>query len=121
MFTEGIGAQRFHGRILLLVNEHSASASEMVAAFAAESSSAPLAGAKTPGRVVGANSFKVGQGFRVVLPVAAYHYVGWPVFEGAGVTPSMMLPFIPESTRAGIDSRLISAVELAQTGQLLPR
>ena len=36
LFTEGLGPQNFHGRIVVLVNEHSASASEMVAAFAAE-------------------------------------------------------------------------------------
>jgi carboxyl-terminal processing protease len=69
VFTEGIGPQLFHGRVLLLVNEHSASASEMVAAFAEESRSGILAGMKTPGRVVGANSFKVGHGYRVALPV----------------------------------------------------
>jgi C-terminal processing protease CtpA/Prc len=37
LFTEGLGS-KFHGRIAMLVNEHSASASEMVAAFAAEES-----------------------------------------------------------------------------------
>ena len=39
LFTEGLGPQKFHGRIVVLVNEHSASASEMVAAFAAENQS----------------------------------------------------------------------------------
>ena len=36
VFTETLGAQRHHGRVVLLVNEHSASAAEMVAAFASE-------------------------------------------------------------------------------------
>src|SRR5437867_5638776 len=34
--TEGLGPQRFHGRVIILVNEHTASAGEMVAAFAEE-------------------------------------------------------------------------------------
>jgi C-terminal processing protease CtpA/Prc len=113
VFTEAIGPQRFHGRVLLLMNEHSASASEMVAAFAAESNSGPLAGTKTPGRVVGANSFKVGQGFRVALPVVAYHTWGGQVLEGTGVHPSVQIPFNPASTRAGGDNQLTAALELA--------
>src|SRR6202022_4230013 len=34
--TEGLGQRRFHGRVVLLVNEHTASAGEMVSAFAEE-------------------------------------------------------------------------------------
>jgi len=113
IFTEGSGPQRFHRRVLFLINEHSASASEMVAAFAAESSSGPLAGVKTPGRVVGANSFKVGHGFRVALPVVAYHTWRGQVLEGAGVHPSVQLPFNPLSARAGRDDQLTAAAELA--------
>src|SRR5216684_5186006 len=36
LVTEGLGERRFHGRVVLLVNEHTASAGEMVAAFAEE-------------------------------------------------------------------------------------
>jgi C-terminal processing protease CtpA/Prc len=36
VYTEALGAQPHHGRVVLLVNEHSASAAEMVAAFASE-------------------------------------------------------------------------------------
>jgi C-terminal processing protease CtpA/Prc len=114
VFTEALGPQRFHGRVLLLVNEHSASASEMVAAFAAESSSGPLAGTKTPGRVVGATSFKVGHGFRVALPVVAYYTWGGQVLEGTGVHPSVRIPFNPVSTRAGEDDQLTTAVEFVR-------
>ena len=35
--TEGLGQRRFHGRVVMLVNEHTASAGEMVPAFAEES------------------------------------------------------------------------------------
>ena len=36
VFTEALGAQRHHGHVAMLVNEHSASAAEMVAAFASD-------------------------------------------------------------------------------------
>jgi C-terminal processing protease CtpA/Prc len=70
--TEGLGVQPFQGRVALLINEHSVSSSEMVAAFAAENKLATLVGTKTPGRLTGASSFPVGHGYRVALPVSAY-------------------------------------------------
>jgi C-terminal processing protease CtpA/Prc len=83
VFTEGIGAQKHHGKTVLLVNEHSASASEMVAAFASENRLATLVGNKTPGRLTGANSFKVGYGYRVALPVVQYRTWKETVLEGS--------------------------------------
>src|SRR5206468_6276121 len=47
LVTEGLGGQMFHGKIALLINEHSASASEMVAAFAADNGLAKIVGSKT--------------------------------------------------------------------------
>lgn len=49
VFTEALGKARHHGRVALLVSEHSASAAEMVAAFASEYRLATLVGVKTPG------------------------------------------------------------------------
>src|SRR5690348_13005636 len=101
VFTEGRGANRLQGRIVLLVNEHSASASEMVAAFAATEGRLKIVGARTAGRVVGANSFKVGGGFRVTLPVAAYRTWDGTVLEGIGVAPTINVDFAPQATSDG--------------------
>ena len=49
VFTEALGARRHHGRVVLLVNEHSASAAEMVAAFASEYGLATLVGTQDAG------------------------------------------------------------------------
>jgi carboxyl-terminal processing protease len=46
--TEGLGPQKFQGRVIILVNEHTASAGEMVAAFAEEITSRPSSGPKLP-------------------------------------------------------------------------
>ena len=102
--TEGLGAQSFHGRIVVLVNQHSASASEMIAAFAAENKLATIVGEKTPGRVVGANSFKVGHGYRVAIPVVEYRTWVGTILEGRGVAPDVLEPFSPEAAWAGRDT-----------------
>lgn len=113
VYTEALGVQPFHGSIAMLVNEHSASASEMVAAFAQEGKLATLIGTKTPGKLVAATSFKVGHGYRVALPVA--HYFTWSGnnLESTGVTPEIIAPATPESLIAGADLALEAALEHA--------
>src|SRR5204862_7175293 len=88
VFTEAVGAQRHHGHVAMLVNEHSASAAEMVAAFAFEYRVATLVGAKTAGRLVATSAFKVGFGYRVALPVAAYFTWQGTNLEGRGLVPN---------------------------------
>jgi C-terminal processing protease CtpA/Prc len=43
---------KFHGRVVVLVNEHTAERGEMVAAFAEENQLATIVGTKTPGRLL---------------------------------------------------------------------
>jgi C-terminal processing protease CtpA/Prc len=40
--TEGLGPQPFHGRIVVLINEHTHSAAEMVASFAKQNHHATI-------------------------------------------------------------------------------
>jgi len=46
--TEGLGPQRFHGKIVMLVNEHSRGGSEMVAKFAQDNELAKIVGTRPP-------------------------------------------------------------------------
>jgi len=112
VFSEGLGGARHHGRVALLVNEHSASASEMVAAFASEYGLAHLVGVKTPGKLVAASSFKVGHGYRVALPVGAYFTWQGTKLEGRGVEPNTCVQLRPEDLAAGRDPQLDRALEL---------
>jgi C-terminal processing protease CtpA/Prc len=48
---------------LLLVDRHTASAAEMIVAFARENKLATIVGEKTAGRLLSATSVKVGNGF----------------------------------------------------------
>jgi hypothetical protein len=63
LVTEGLGSRRFHGRVVMIVNEHTASAGEMVAAFAEENNLATIVGVKTPGGLLSNSTFRVGHGY----------------------------------------------------------
>jgi hypothetical protein len=58
--TEGRGPRQFHGKIVVLINEHCAGAAEMVAQFAKENHLATLMGMKTSGRLNAHCTFKIG-------------------------------------------------------------
>jgi carboxyl-terminal processing protease len=111
--TENLGKQRFHGKVALLVNEHSASSCEMVAAFASENKLATIVGTKTPGRLLGAHSFRVGNGYRIALPVVAYYTWNGTFLEGRGVTPDVEEPFSVTAIRNGRDAQLQRAIDVA--------
>ena len=83
----------------------------MVAAFASEYRLATLIGAKTAGRLVATSAFKVGLGYRVVLPVAAYYTWRGANLEGHGVTPDIEEPLSPEAVWSGVDNQLNRAIE----------
>ena len=104
----------------MLVNEHSASAAEMVAGFASEYRLATLVGAKTAGRLVATSAFKVGFGYRVALPVAAYFTWKGTNLEGRGVVPDIEEPVSPQSLWSGKDNQLERALnsldQFARTG-----
>lgn len=110
LFSEGLGAARHHGRVAMLINEHSASATEMVAGFASEYGLAHLVGVKTPGKLVAASSFSVGSGYRVVLPVGTYYTWQGTKLEGRGVLPNTAEQLSPEGLAAGIDTQLDKAL-----------
>src|SRR5262252_1428470 len=101
--TEGLGPRRFHGRVVTLVNEHTASAGEMVAAFAQENGLATIVGTKTAGRLLSGSAFKAGFGYMVGVPVAAYLTWDGRLIEGKGVSPAVSIEMKPEQLLAGED------------------
>ena len=108
--TEGLGPQRFHGRVVILVNEHTASAGEMVAAFAEENGLATIVGTKTAARLLSGSTFKAGSGYIVGLPVAAYLTWQGSLIEGKGVTPSIHVELSPDHLLAGQDVQMQNAI-----------
>jgi len=91
--TEGLGPRPYHGRVAVLVNRHTTGAAEMVAQFAQERRLAVISGEKTPGRLVSRSAFKLGFGYRLVIPVAAYFSAKGNQIEGVGITPDIPIPW----------------------------
>jgi carboxyl-terminal processing protease len=112
--TEGLGERRFHGRVVLLVNEHTASAGEMVSAFAEENNLATIVGTKTPGRLLSGSAFKVGHGYILGLPVAAYLTWQGRMLENSGIVPKFSIELSRDALREGRDTQLETAVGVAK-------
>jgi C-terminal processing protease CtpA/Prc len=91
---------------VVLINEHTLSVGEMVAAFIAENHLATLVGTRTGGQVLGGGNFKVGHGFVLRLPAAAWYTWNGTVVEGVGVPPHVEIPLSPVELRAGCDIQL---------------
>ena len=112
--TEGLGKQPFHGRIVLLVDRHTASAAEMIVAFARENKLATIVGEKTAGRLLSATSVKVGNGFRLALPTGAYYTWRGSILEGTPIEPDELIEFDWRQRRIGGDIQLERAAALLE-------
>ncbi len=115
--TEGLGRKPFHGRIVLLVNRHTASAAEMIVAFARENNLATIIGEKTAGRLLSATSVKVGNGFRLALPTGAYYTWKGTVLEGTPIEPDQTIEFDWRDRRLGADRQLDYAMASLREGK----
>lgn len=115
LVTEGLGSKPFHGRIVMLVNEHTLSAGEMVAAFAKENGLAKIVGIRSGGQVLGGANFKVGHGFVLRFPAAGWYTWRGDIVEGRGVGPDVNVPLSLEGLRRGGDSQLEAAIETVET------
>ncbi|MGH9440525.1 MAG: S41 family peptidase, partial [Terriglobia bacterium] len=111
LLTQGLGPQPFHGRVAILVNEWTNSAAEMLTAFAAESKSATIIGAKTAGNVLGAVNVKVGHGYWLRLPVFGWYTAHGTCVEGQGITPDIPVKVEPDELSAGVDRQLEIALK----------
>jgi C-terminal processing protease CtpA/Prc len=115
LVTEGLGPKPFHGRVVMLVNEHTLSAGEMVAAFAKENRLARIVGTRTGGQVLGGANFAVGHGFVIRFPAAGWYSWSGAVVEGCGVQPDIDVPLSIDALRHGKDNQLEAAVAEVQT------
>jgi carboxyl-terminal processing protease len=115
LYTEALGDRPWHGHTAILVDEHTAGAAEMVAQFAQENHLATIVGMKTSGRLVTRRASKLGFGYRLVIPIAAYVSARGAQIEGAGVTPDISIPWSFEDGGAGADTQLQGAIETLST------
>ena len=112
LLTQGLGAQPFHNRIVVLVNEWTNSAAEMIANFAVENRLATIIGQKTRGNVLGAANFKVGSGYWLRLPVFGWFTSKGCSLDGNGVDPDALVEISPEALADGQDNQMTKAVDI---------
>ena len=117
LLTQGLGTQPFHNRIVVLVNEWTNSAAEMVANFATENGLATIVGQKTRGNVLGAANFKVGSGYWLRLPVFGWFTSKGRSLEGNGVDPDVLVEVSPDALAAGQDNQMAKAIEILNAVQ----
>ena len=115
LVTEGLGPQPFHRRTVVLINENTHSAAEMVASFAKENRLAKLVGTRTAGEVLGGANFKLPSGYVLRMPVASWYTWKGECIEGKGVEPDVPVVNTPESLAAGVDTQLEKALEVVKT------
>ncbi len=112
LLTQGLGPQPFHNRMVVLINEWTNSAAEMVADFAAENRLATLVGQKTRGNVLGAANFRVGSGYWLRMPVFGWFSSSGRSLEGRGVEPHIAVEISPDVLAAGQDNQMAKAIEI---------
>jgi C-terminal processing protease CtpA/Prc len=112
LYTEALGKRSWHGHVAILVDEHTAGAAEMAAQFAQENQLATIVGIKTPGRLVTRRASKLGFGYRLVIPIAAYVSARGSQIEGNGVTPDVSIPWSFEDAERGVDAQLEGAIDI---------
>ena len=110
LYTEALGPKAFRGQVVILVNEHTAGAAEMLAQFAQENKLATIVGTHTPGRLVSRSAIKLGAGYRLIVPVAAYVSAKGTVIEGNGIVPDVGVEWSFGDAVAGRDNQLETAV-----------
>ncbi len=112
LLTQGLGPQPFHGRIILVVNEWTNSAAEMLASFAQENDLAIVVGTKTAGNVLGAQNFSVGDGYSVRIPVFGWFTWGGNCLEGQGVTPRVVRDINGARSYPTTDQQMLEAIKV---------
>ncbi|MGP8224751.1 MAG: S41 family peptidase [Terracidiphilus sp.] len=100
------------------MDRHTASAAEMIVAFARENNLARIVGEKTAGRLLSANSQNVGHGFRLALPTGAYYTWKGSVLEGTPIAPDELVEWNWQLTKNGVDHPLQQAIQSIMIGDV---
>jgi len=114
LMTQSLGPQPFHGSTVVLINEWTNSAGEMVASFASQHRLATLVGVKTAGNVLGGTNLKLRGGYRLRIPVFGWYASTGEQIEGVGVSPDVTVCLEPEWLSKEIDNQMIEAIKLLE-------
>jgi C-terminal processing protease CtpA/Prc len=73
---------------------------------------ATIVGTKTPGRLISRTGIKVGAGYQLIFPVAAYQSWNGTRIQGRGIDPDVKVLWSFEDARRGVDTQLDRALEV---------
>ena len=102
-------AQRYAGKIAVLVDELSASTSEIFAGGLQDLGRARIFGRRTPGAALPSMIEQLPNGDRFQYAIANYVSAGGKVLEGAGVVPDVPVALDLKVLRAGKDPDIVAA------------
>jgi hypothetical protein len=111
--TGVLGRDRSMDVSVMLANEHTLSAGEMAAAFAAENGLATLVGTPTGGQVLGAG-ISPSVRFRPSIPGSSLVHVERCRGRRRGVHPHLEVPLQLPAQRGSVDSQLRAAIDTAR-------
>jgi carboxyl-terminal processing protease len=112
--TSKQGVEPFKGKIAVLVNRGSASASEICAAALRECAGAPIIGSKSAGAVLASTYARLALDWELQYPVTDYVTIKGVRLEGNPLQPDQEVSSNPDS---GEDAVLMKAIEtLKATG-----
>lgn len=111
-----VAAPKFEGRVVVLINRASASASEIFAAAMKEVGGATLVGQRTRGAVLASVYGRLPGGFELQYPVSDYVTIGGQRLEGAPVEPDVVVDVA--RTSDGGDAAVAAALEVFRSEKL---
>jgi C-terminal processing protease CtpA/Prc len=71
-------------------------------------------GTKTPGRLLSGSAYKVGHGYILGLPVAAYLTWQGRMLESNGIVQKFSIELSREALREGTETQLVTAIEITK-------
>ncbi|HHS12901.1 MAG TPA: hypothetical protein ENN03_03925 [bacterium] len=108
-------ANSYHGPLAILVDELSASTSEIFAGGLQDIERAVIVGSRTAGATLPSTIVRLPNGDAFQYVLANYVSRGGTVLEGRGVAPDLAVTHTPESLASGTDRPLVKAVEIIRS------
>lgn len=98
--------------LVVLVNENSASTSEIFSASIKENGVGQLVGTKTFGKGLVQNTYRAGEKSMLIVTTAKYLTPDGNDIHGVGITPNIFIGYTKEDMLKGIDPQLNKAIEV---------
>ncbi|MFN8002429.1 MAG: S41 family peptidase [Acidobacteriota bacterium] len=111
MKAKGQGKDAYRGRVVVLIDEKTASAAEIFAAGLQEAKRAVIVGRQSSGDVLGSLNYKLPHGFYVDIPIWDYQTANGARLEGRGVIPNEVVTLTLKDFLANRDLDILRAQE----------